>query len=69
MTYEVKRIIEADFGCEGRMEDTKVMDRVLLVDEAGAERVIEVPDEELYDKDINEGDVVGIDAEGKLQKQ
>ena len=57
--YTVKRIDEdLDFGCEER--NGPVMAVVTLEDPAGGERIIRVPDQELYEKGINENDQVDI---------
>ena len=70
MIYKVQKIEEdIDFGCEERMDDEPVMAVVTLQDEAGAEKRVKMPDQLLYDREINEGDQVIFDENGKLQKR
>lgn len=54
--YTIIRIDEPDFGCEGMPEGQQRMDKVLLRDEDGKEIIVEIADEELYAKDLVEGD-------------
>ncbi len=68
MKYVVKEILEPDYGCEERPVGYKKMDRVLLCDENGGEKVVEVLDDELYAKDIDEGDLVCFDDDGSICK-
>lgn len=56
LKYIVKKIQEADYGCEERLVGYVIQDLQLLRDEAGHEIDMEVPDADLYAKDINEGD-------------
>ena len=70
MIFKVQKIGEdIDFGCEERMDDEPVMAVVTLQDEAGAEKRVKIPDQLLYDREINEGDQVIFDENGKLQKR
>lgn len=70
MIFKVQKIEEdIDFGCEERMDDEPVMAVVTLLDEAGAEKRVKMPDQLLYDREINEGDQVIFDENGKLQKR
>lgn len=70
MIFKVQKIEEdIDFGCEERMDDEPVMAVVALQDEAGAEKRVKMPDQLLYDREINEGDQVIFDENGKLQKR
>ena len=70
MIFKVQKIEEdIDFGCEERMDDEPVMAVVALQDEAGAEKRVKIPDQLLYDREINEGDQVIFDENGKLQKR
>ena len=70
MIFKVQKIEEdIDFGCEERMDDEPVMAVVTLQDEAGAEKRVKIPDQLLYDREINEGDQVICDENGKLQKR
>ena len=70
MIFKVQKIEEdIDFGCEERMDDEPVMAVVTLQDEAGAEKRVKIPDQLLYYREINEGDQVIFDENGKLQKR
>ena len=70
MIFKVQKIEEdIDFGCEERMDDEPVMAVVTLQDEAGAEKRVKMPDQLLYDREINEGDQVIFDENGKLKKR
>ena len=69
MKYIVKQIIEPDFGCEGRPEGYITDDNVLLRDANGQEISIEIPDSELYEKNINEGDWVYFDLNNQIFKE
>ena len=68
MTYTVKHIYEADYGCEERPVGYKPKDIVILSDDSGAEIRLELPDEELVAKGINEGDRVQLDENSKIIK-
>lgn len=69
MRYTVKRIEEdLNFGCEERLEDAPVLAVVTLIDEEGQEMELRQPDQMLYDREINEGDVVFLDEKQELQK-
>lgn len=68
MNYQVKQIEEPDFGCEGRPEGEKVKDLVILEDRSGKEKVVKVEDAFLYEKNIQEGNLVTIEEDGLLQK-
>ena len=59
-TYQVTRIEEPDFGCEGLMDGQQVIDKVTLIDEKGNLLYIEAADMYLYDKGIDVGDKVII---------
>ena len=69
MQYRVKRIQEADFGCEERPEGYQPQVLLRLCDEAGREIDREVADAELLAKDINEGDWVFFDKAGEIIKE
>ena len=70
MIFKVQKIEEdIEFGCEERMDDEPVMAVVTLLDEAGEEKRVKMPDQLLYDREINEGDQVFFDENGKLQKR
>lgn len=68
MKYIVKQIMEPDYGCEERPDGYIAMDRVILRDGDGQEISMEIPDKELYDKDINEGDWVFFDRDNQIYK-
>lgn len=68
MKYIVKKIMEPDYGCEERPEGYIAMDKVILRDGEGQEISMEIPDKELYDKDINEGDWVYFDLNNQVFK-
>ena len=69
MKYIVKRIQEADFGCEERPEGYQLQVLLRLRDEIGQEIDMEVADAELLAKDINEGDWVYFDKDNKIFKE
>lgn len=69
MKYVVKQILEPDYGCEERPDDYVPMDKLILRDISGREIDIEVPDAELYEKDINEGDWVYFDVNNTIFKE
>lgn len=68
MKYIVKKIIELDYGCEERPDDYIAMDKPILRDENAQEIDMEVPDKELYEKGINEGDWVYFDLNNSIYK-
>jgi len=65
--YKVIRIIEEDFGCEGRPDGYEPMCTVQLQAADGEDFFLKVKDKELYAKDIGEGDEVAVN-EGKVDK-
>jgi hypothetical protein len=68
-TYHVTRIEEPDFGCEGRPEGQEVKDKVFLKEgTTGEETIVFMEDKLLYDRDIDEGSIVVVDQDGRLQK-
>ena len=69
MKYIVKKILEADYGCEERPDNYVAMDKIILRDESGTEIDMEVPDTELYEKNINEGDWVFFDLNNQIFKE
>ncbi|SES77867.1 hypothetical protein SAMN02910413_0863 [Pseudobutyrivibrio sp. C4] len=68
MTYQIKKIFEADYGCEERPAGYVPQVLVILEDEAGNQIEREVPDADLYKRDINEGDLVYFDEAGQIRK-
>lgn len=69
MKYIVKRIQEADYGCEERPEGYQFQVLLRLLDETGQEIDMEVADAELLAKDINEGDWVVFDKDNEIFKE
>ncbi len=69
LKYIVKKIQEADFGCEERPEGYTPQVIIRLRDEAGHEIEMEVADADLYAKDINEGDWVYFDKDNQIYKE
>lgn len=69
MRYKVLKIEEdVDFGCEERGEDSPVMAVVILQDENGNEQKVRQEDQMLYERDINEGDLVFFNERQELEK-
>lgn len=69
MRCKVLKIEEdVDFGCEERGEDSPVMAVVLLQDENGNEQKVRQEDQMLYERDINEGDLVFFNERQELEK-
>ncbi len=60
---------DVDFGCEERSEDEPAMAIVTVQEENGFVRTLRVPDQYLYDCDINEGDEVFLEKDGAFQKK
>lgn len=69
MNYKVIKIQEdIDFGCEERSGDSPVMAVVILRGEDGSEKMTRQVDAMLYERDINEGDVVYFNDKQELEK-
>lgn len=69
MQYKVLKIEEdIDFGCEERQTGEKLMSVVLLEREDGCEMSLRHDDGLLYERDINEGDLVTLDENRELWK-
>lgn len=67
-TFNVLRIDEPDFGCEGCPDGMEVKDNVLLKSNyTGQEMTVQEKDARLYELDINEGDKVFL-IEGEMRK-
>lgn len=62
-------IMEPYYGCGERPDGYVAMNTVLLRDAEGQETEMEVSDEELYRKDINEGDWVSFDVNNVIFKE
>lgn len=69
MKYIVKKIQEADYGCEERPVGYLPQVLLCLRDETGQEIDMEVADAELLAKDINEGDWVFFDKDNEIFKE
>ena len=69
MRYLVMRIDEPDFGCEGRPDGVEPMAKVTLLKLKSEEEIqLEIPDAELYQKEINEGNEVAFTTVGVILK-
>ena len=69
MQYKVLKIEEdIDFGCEERQPGEKLTSVVLLEREDGCEMSLRHDDGLLYERDINEGDLVTLDENRELWK-
>ena len=67
-TFNVLRIDEPDFGCEGRPGGMEAKDNVLLKSNyTGKEMTVRERDARLYELDINEGDEVFM-IDGEMRK-
>lgn len=69
MRYIVKKIQEADFGCEERPDGVGAKVLLRLRDESNQEIDMEVADADLLAEDINEGDWVYFDKDNKIFKE
>ena len=69
MGHLVMQIEDPDFGCEGRPDGEEAMAKVYLkVLKTEVEFQTEIPDAELYQKEINEGDEVAFSPDGVILK-
>lgn len=69
MQYKVLRIEEdIDFGCEERQPGEALMSVVLLEDADGNEISLRHDDRLLYQRDIQEGDMVILDEKKELRR-
>lgn len=55
MKYQVIEIIEPDFGCEGLPDGEEPCCEVILEDENKNRITLQIPDKELYQKNIDVG--------------
>ena len=55
VVWRVKRIQEADYGCEERLDGEKLKVLVTLEDDQGGQRQLLVEDDRLYENGIDEG--------------
>ena len=63
------RIDEPDFVCEGRPDGVEPMAKVTLLKLKSEEEIqLEIPDAELYQKEINEGNEVAFSPDGVILK-
>lgn len=62
--YTVKKIWEADYGCEEQPDGYVEMDTVILRAEDGTECRLRVPDAQLVKLEVEEGSQVTVDAAG-----
>ena len=69
MGHLVMRIDEPDFGCEGRPDGVEPMAKVTLLKLKSEEEIqLEIPDAELYRKEIVEGSEVAVSPNGVMIK-
>ncbi len=61
--WKIKQITEADFGCEERLPGEKLKCLVILENENGETRRLEVEDEWLTEQGLDEGSTWNIAAE------
>lgn len=65
MGHLVMKIDEPDFGCEGRPDGVEPMAKVTVMNlKNGEETEMEIPDAELYRKNIIEGSEVAVSPDG-----
>ena len=64
--YKIKRIEEADYGCEERPEGYVPKVTVYLEDVAGAQKIIKMEDALLYKRNLDEGDEAVLAQDGTL---
>ncbi len=69
MSYTVKKIQEADYGCEERPVGYEPQVIIRLCDENNHEIELEVADAYLYANDIKVGDKVTLDRDGRICKE
>lgn len=69
MKLLVLKIIEPDYGCEERPDDYVKIDKVILRGEDSEEIIMKVPEKELDEKSINEGDWVYFDVHNEIHKE
>ena len=64
--WKIKQIAEADFGCEERLPGEKLKCLVILENENGETRRLEVEDEWLTDQGLDEGSTWNITDEKNI---
>ena len=67
MTWQVKQIIEPDFGCEGRPEGYVPKDIVLIQADNGSSREIQAEDQVLLQHNVNEGTILSEETIRRIQ--
>ena len=65
--WKIKQIAEADFGCEERLPGEKLKCLVILENENGETRRLEVEDEWLTEQGLDEGSTWNITDEKNIQ--
>ncbi len=66
--YSVKKITEADYGCEDTLREGPMARLQLLNEETSEERIVEVPERVLEERGISEGKKVSFDKDGNVLK-
>lgn len=64
--WKIKQIAEADFGCEERLPGEKLKCLVILENENGEKRRLEVEDEWLTEQGLDEGSMWNITDEKNI---
>ena len=64
--WKIKQIAEADFGCEERLLGEKLKCLVILENENGETRRLEVEDEWLTEQELDEGSTWNITDEKNI---
>ena len=64
--WKIKQIAEADFGCEERLPGEKLKCLVILENENGETRRLEVEDEWLTEQGLDEGSTWNITDERNI---
>ncbi len=64
--WKIKQIAEADFGCEERLPGEKLKCLVILENENGETRRLEVEDEWLTEQELDEGSTWNITDEKNI---
>ncbi len=67
MTWQVKQIIEPDFGCEGRPDGYVQKDIVLIQADNGSSREIQAEDQVLLQHNVNEGTILSEETIRRIQ--
>lgn len=67
MTWQVKQIIEPDFGCEERPDGYVQKDIVLIQADNGSSREIQAEDQVLLQNNVNEGTILSEETIRRIQ--